>query len=192
MQDYSEFFNFLEKFWNFYLELEDEFLEIEKVIPVKTINFNTFSYSYLRLLGLICSEIDIVFKKLIEFKKFPMEHKNMGFYRNFIEETYDIFIENEVYCHNLKFNSLKLNPFIDWSLDKHLEWWDVNSAIKHNRNEKMDGVNAYKLANQKNVLDALSALFQLNMYYYHELAEEYDLRDMPLPKSNIFKLSHWG
>lgn len=182
---------FHNKFWNFYLELENEFLEIEKTIPIHEINYNTFSYSYVRLLGLICSEIDSVFKKFIEFKDFSIERNNMVFYKKFIEENYDGFIENDVYCSNIKFYYLKLKPFLDWNSDKNLRWWDVNSEIKHNRDEKKNNIEVYKLANQKNVLDALSALFQLNMYFHRELAEKIGFIDyIPDPKSQIFELKY--
>ena len=188
--DVIEFHN---KFWYFYLELENEFLEIEKIIPVHSINETTFSYTYVRLLGLICSEIDVVFKEFVEFKQFQIERDNMANYKKFIEETYEVFIENEISCHNIRFNHLKFQPFFDWSLNVDLKWWNINSAIKHNRNEKENGVEAYKFANQKNVLNALSGLFQLNMYFYKELAEDWNLGDqMPQPKSNIFNLGYWG
>ena len=95
IMDVIEFHN---KFSYFYLELENEFLEIEKTIPVHSINETTFSYAYVRLLGLICSEMDVVFKEFVEFKQFQIERDNMANYKKFIEETYEVFIENEISC----------------------------------------------------------------------------------------------
>ena len=55
---------FLNKHWFMYHKLEGEFLKIEKTIPVVSENFETFSYSYMRLLGSICSEFINILKIL--------------------------------------------------------------------------------------------------------------------------------
>ncbi len=49
---------FLNKHWFMYHKLEGELLKIEKIIPIVLENFETFSYSYMRLLGSICSEFN--------------------------------------------------------------------------------------------------------------------------------------
>lgn len=191
---YMDNIEFKEKFWNFYLELENEFLEIEKTIPVHSKNYNTYSFSYIRLLGLICSDIDVLFKKFIEFKNYSIDGYNMFFYKKFIKDNYEDFISQEVESYNIRFNGLKFQPYIEWDSDNDLEWWKVNDAIKHNRNEKENGIELYKLANQKNVLIALSALFQLNMYFYKEIFNNENFEEeinVPLPESKIFILKNW-
>lgn len=53
----------------------------------------------------------------------------------------------------------------------------------------------YKYANQENVLNALSGLFQLNMYFYKEIINKEspdELLEVPLPTSKIFRLENWG
>lgn len=59
---------FDEKYWTFYLELENEFKQIEKYIPINETNNETFSYKYMKLLFSICSEIDTILKSFIKFK----------------------------------------------------------------------------------------------------------------------------
>lgn len=46
---------FEKTFWNYYLELEREYLEIERTIPFDETNYDTFSYKYMDLLWAICS-----------------------------------------------------------------------------------------------------------------------------------------
>lgn len=187
---------FKNKFWYYYLELEKEFLEIEKTIPVINRNSETFSYSYMRLLRLICSEIDILFKKMIDFKEIEIERENMGEYKKFIEENMPVFITQENICYNFKFDNLRLKPYENWNYNKKLDWWEVYNAIKHNRNEKdNNNIEKYKYANQTNTLNALSALFQLNMYFYKSIIDAEGNEDdihIPLPQSKIFYLNNWG
>lgn len=186
---------FKNKFWYYYLELEEEFLEIEKTIPVISRNNKTFSYSYMRLLRLICSEIDTLFKKFIEFKAVENNERGMKKYEVFIKENLSEFITQEIICYNLKFNDLRLIPFDDWNDNKDLTWWEVNDAIKHDRNEKDENnIEKYKYANQENTLNALSALFQLNMYFYKviiDIEQREDEISIPLPQSKIFHLKDW-
>ena len=65
---------FLNKHWFMYHKLEGEFLKIEKTIPIVSENFETFSYSYMRLLGSICSEFNECFKN----------YKSINQYKQFI------------------------------------------------------------------------------------------------------------
>lgn len=187
---------FKNKFWYYYLELEKEFLEIEKTIPVIDRNSETFSYSYMKLLRLVCSEIDVLFKKFIEYKKVEIEEDNMGEYEKFIKENIDGFITQENICYNFKSGILRIKPYEEWSFNKHLSWWEVYTAIKHNRNEEdTAGIEKYKYANQKNTLNALSALFQLNMFFYKSIIDAEENEDeihIPLPQSKIFYLNNWG
>ena len=60
---------FDEKYWTFYLELENEFKQIEKYIPINETNNETFSYKYMKLLFSICSEIDTILKSFIKCGK---------------------------------------------------------------------------------------------------------------------------
>ena len=55
--------DFEKTFWNYYLELEKDYLEIEKLIPFDETNYNTLSYKYMDLLWAICSEVEALFKE---------------------------------------------------------------------------------------------------------------------------------
>ena len=184
---------FLNKHWFMYHKLEGEFLKIEKTIPIVSENFETFSYSYMRLLGSICSEFNECFKNFTEFN--GCNYTSINQYKQFIINNFkDNFFASEITFNKIGCESMSLHPFKDWEEGK-ISWWEINNSIKHNRNEVYEGKENYKYANQINVLKALSGLFQLNMYFYKNIIENSSLDDeltFPLPQSKIFYLENWG
>ena len=63
-------------------------------------------------------------------------------------------------------------------------FWDGFCEIKHSRYANI------KMANQKNVLYALSALYLLEMKYLSEIIDSNEL-DIPNKKSELFELVNW-
>ena len=53
---------FKKSYWNYFLELEEEFLLTQKYVTFDKLNFNTFSAEYIKLIQAVCSEIDVVAK----------------------------------------------------------------------------------------------------------------------------------
>lgn len=189
--DETEFAN---NFWYFYLDLEQDFLEIEKTIPYDNINKNTFSYKYMGLLMSICSEIDFVFKKFIEFKDEEFPKNNLGDYFKFVNENFPELKNSEIRGYNHRFIDLKCTPFKYWDSNNSPRWWQVYNKIKHDRVKiKEENHEWYLYANQKNVLKALGGLFILNMYFYRECFNNLEENcKVPLPQSKIFNLENWG
>lgn len=182
---------FLNKHWFMYHKLEAEFLKIEKTIPIVIENFETFSYSYMRLLGSICSEFNECFKNFTEFNGY--DYKSINQYKQFIKDNFQDFFDSEITFNKIGSESMSLHPFKDWK-DGEIFWREINNNIKHNRNELCDGKENYKYANQINVLKALSGLFQLNMYFYKNIIQNLNSDDeftFPLPQSKIFYLENW-
>lgn len=183
---------FLNKHWFMYHKLEGEFLKIEDTIPIVCENFETFSYSYMRLLGSICSEFNECFKNFTEFNGY--NYKSINQYKQFITDHFPDFFSSEITFNKVGCDSLSLHPFDDWKKGK-IFWWEINKSIKHNRNEVCEGKENYKYANQINVLKALSGLFQLNMYFYKNIIENLSSDKeftFPMPQSKIFYLENWG
>lgn len=184
---------FEERIWYFYLELEEEFLQLEKIIPYDDINKNTFTYKYMALLQSICSEIETVFKKFIELKDNTLKKKKIEDYEKFIEKYYPRFKNSEITCYKHRFNNKRLKPYQHWNSDNSPNWWQVYNKIKHDRVKiKEEDTEWYLYANQKNVLKALGGLFILNMYFYREIVFNPDECEIPLPQSEIFNLENWG
>lgn len=186
---------FEKTFWYFYLELEHDFLEIEKTIPVDDLNSKTFSYKYMKLLESICGEIDVIFKRFLEFHN--TVGSSIGNYETFIEGNISTFKNAELTCYSARYDNKKIYPFKDWNQNTPPHWWTINNKLKHKRDELDDNdeYEWYKHANQENVLNALGGLFQLNLYVYKEIIDseqEIESFDVPSPTSQIFHLENWG
>jgi hypothetical protein len=186
---------FEKTFWYFYLELEHDFLEIEKTIPVDDLNSKTFSYKYMKLLESICGEIDVIFKRFLEFHN--TVGSSIGNYETFIEGNISTFKNAELTCYSARYDNKKIYPFKDWNQNTPPHWWTINNKLKHKRDELDDNdeYEWYKHANQENVLNALGGLFQLNLYVYKEIIDNeqgIESFDVPSPTSQIFHLENWG
>lgn len=153
----------------------------------------------MKLLKSICAEMDVVFKRFCEFN----ENRESGInnYEKFIKENFSEFKNSEITCYAARYDDMKLYPFKNWERNQPPIWWSTNNKLKHHRDEfkkDSDGGNImewYKYANQENVLNALSGLFQLNMYFYKEIINKEspdELLEVPLPTSKIFRLENWG
>jgi hypothetical protein len=185
--------DFIIKFWDFFLKLEDEFLDIEKIIPIDDINNNVFSMSYMKLLFSICSEIDVVFKEFIEYNSwnnFSNTDGNFGKYRDVINQQMPKF-SNEIVLFS---KTKELKPFDNWTKNKRPIWWEDYNNIKHNRSLINNGFENYKKANQENILNAFGALYQVEMYFYKSVIDGNNCKEklrMPVPQSKRFRIKNW-
>ena len=84
-------------------------------------------------------------------------------YKKVISEHLPEFIEESAICygHNLQFE-----PWSIWSTDKNPEWWRQHNKVKHQRND------FYHQATLRNVLEALAALYLVNVYLEHVKLKE--------------------
>ena len=183
-----------EPYWNFYIELEEQFLNICKYIPIDDKNENTFSFKYMNLFFSICSEIDTIFKEFMEFKGYNKTKPGMEEYKNFMKENFPKFSSEIVTCYKTK----ELKPFENWEINNSSPlWWKDYNDIKHHRTKKGDEGNEYeehyKKSTQKNILNGLSGLYQLETYLYKELIDKYDsdsFLKIPLPQSKMFRIKN--
>ena len=58
--------DFQKVFWSYYLNLEERFINTTKYVEVAKNNYSTYSIEYTSLLLSICSEIDVIFKKIFD------------------------------------------------------------------------------------------------------------------------------
>lgn len=185
--------DFEKTFWNYYLELEREYLEIERLIPFDETNYNTFSYKYMDLLWAICSEIDVLFREYMEIEGYTPDLDDKGKpmyniyqYEKFVDNKIPNFKTQEITCYNPKFYKKKISPFKNWS-NESPKWWWIYNKIKHDQEQIIHNKKAYKCANQICTLNALGGLFQLNLYIYKKIKKGSDLK-VPLYESSLFKL----
>jgi len=170
-----------------YTPLEDEFINFIRYIPLAKEHEEVWSFKLVNLLLLIGSSIDSFFKCSIASLRASMiyryletqnlrsfyapedfemaselhrlllkdEPPNMGLYRNIFEEYYNL-SNKTVYVLRTKD---EIKPFKEWMNGKSPEWWKIYRDLKHSR------FGNRKSANLKIVLNALSALFLLNIYH---------------------------
>lgn len=172
-----------EAFWEEdYLLLEEEFLDFIKYVPLVENHEDVWSMKLANLLLLIGSSIDSFFKNSLQYclnilieenspennnnpqrlseyedyqNKLDSNNTNMGDFREVFNEFY--MLSNEpVYVLR---NKWEFKPFNKWSEDKSPEWWDVYRKLKHDR------IKHRERCTLKITLNALGALFLLNIYH---------------------------
>ena len=148
--------DFEKKYWNYYIHLEQRFMDIEPYVYFDRTNFSVYSYEFVSQLQAIGAETDVLLKVLCGYP--GDKNKNMYHYRQDILPSYPNIAEQSV---DVRYFNLSLTPFSN--LDTGLEWWQNYNAIKHDRQNNMTK------ANLETVLTALAGLFLLNR---HLLGEE--------------------
>lgn len=174
--------DFIKNCWRFYLMLEKRFMETTQYVELSTDNFNTYSLEYVSLLQSVGSELDVFMKVVCGFNQ--NDRKTITDYYNGIILKYPNIKTQSVSVHLL--NS-PIKPFCGWSLKrprKSLHWWNAYDSVKHGR------IDNYKLASLENVLNALAALYLLEMYYLKDVAKNDEI-DIPERESELFILDNW-
>ena len=97
---------FIKNYWEYFRELEGEFLQTRKYVEFCKENNATFSIEYLKLYQAVCSEIDVVGKAMAKVANasFKPEDKQNNIYLIYI--TYFLHIKNKIFknhCSNYKF-----------------------------------------------------------------------------------------
>ena len=135
-------------YWNYYNLLEQDFINTLRYVALDYDNFDCFSNEYIKLLELICSEVENILKCLCGKK-----NQNIKDYREKIIKIYPKIVSEQVYIVEIK--KYKCIPFKEFKNKNAPDWWKNYNSVKHNR------LVNYKNATQKNVLDSLAALFLL-------------------------------
>lgn len=180
---------FVKSYWNYYLELEDQFIATKKFVEFDVSNFTTYSVEYLKLFQAVCSEIDVVAKILAEeydvaFKK--LENKNIQKWGYYLQSAYPCLETISVLFNN----EFSLYPWQNWKYEKYTDkngalryrllqgketpfWWTAYNKVKHERTSHFkDGKVNYSRANQKNLIYAFAALFVLEKSYLESIEGE--------------------
>lgn len=173
--------NEFKKYWDYYLILEREILDIEPFVSFHPDNFKCFSNEFIKLYLIICSEIDVICKQFCKYinhmKLVTEKYRNITDYaRIILTEHSEITVEKISVSGDIEFS---LAPWEEWSVkindnsrNSSPKWWQKYNDVKHNRTNK-DGNNKYnsQYANLQNVLNALSALCILEKYFYADVAK---------------------
>ncbi|MDE6025435.1 MAG: hypothetical protein K2G45_08275 [Lachnospiraceae bacterium] len=161
---------FLKVYWKQYQLMERDLIQTDDYVSIVKENYDTFSNQYMKLLLVICSEMDSIAEVLCRMRedKVPWgivnklnalteEYPNLKNYRVSTKYPYDI--KNIV-------------PMAKFSGDSASDWWQAYNDIKHRRMETNDaGRSNYTKANLKSVLYAMAALYILNRTLYDSLED---------------------
>ena len=184
-----------EFFWPIYKQIENEFKELSLYIHIDKKQLNTYSIKisdlilrtvseYENLAKELCKKNSIKFldknkhsKKIVNFheyiekldQKYEINRKVVTFSYDNAEENFDTgrmpFKKIEIKIGNKNKNT--------WS------WYQAYNLIKHDR------IKNYRKANVLNLIDAMAALFLLNIYYKNEAFYEEEPEDA-INKINAF------
>ena len=174
------------RYWKYYRMLEGKLLESADYVEIDQRNFQTFSNEYALLLQAIGAELDNFFKAYCGFN--PTDRKNIADYAGYILQEFP-----GITTASVKINGtdIWLAPFQNWNTAtpaQSLTWWEAFADIKHNR------VGNFTEANQENVLNAMCALYLLELRMFTKATEDDGSLaevDIPPEDSKLFLLPKW-
>lgn len=171
---------FNDRYWKYYMMLEDRFIRTCQFVELTPDNYDTFSNEYASLLMAIGAEIDVLFKLNCSID--VEERSSIEKYISLQPLVKDIELE----VVNREIETVK--PFATWDITapaKSLEWWQAYNKIKHGRGDNR------QFASQRNVLFALAALCLLENYMLKKIALEYNCMNVPSEYSKLFYIIGW-
>lgn len=192
--------SFIKSYWEYYLDLEKQFIETKRFVDFDSNNSKTFSVEYLKLYQAVCSEIDVVGKEIAVAlnPKFKVKDSNIKKWGYEIQQSFPE-IKDIIVCFN---ESNFIQPFKNWQYEyatskngkrnirvvenkNTIDWWKNYNEVKHQRIGLVTGTKNYYLANQKNLILSFSALFLLETIFLQYLSNS----DMSgIQKSNLFSI----
>ena len=187
------------QYWDYYLDLENDFLNTKKYVDFSRGNLKTYSLEFLKLYEAVCSEIDVVGKVMAKYVDNNYKDKKS----NSIKDWWDI-IKNHYYLVDGRFtpmnntnstkafkieeykcyllDNIELQPWKDIKCENNIfytpSWWKDYNKLKHRRitlsGGALDDVN-YKKANLINTSNAFAGLYVLEKAFMDLVGTQNDL-----------------
>ncbi len=157
--------------WQYYLSVEDDFLNTRRYVEIIPDNFTTYSIEYTRLLLSIGSETDVLCKLLCSQIDPTAQPKKILDYKGIILGKYPRLTKLQIHMTPLQLSYI---PWAGWE-NASPSWWRDYNTVKHSRHQN------YQKANLRNVLESLSGLLVLNLYFHKEEYTRFTL----LPASRL-------
>ena len=159
-------------FWEYYKDLERQFIEYLNCVPYLDGNETTYSFRLANLILSIGAHIDSAFKEMTKYHKFSRKYPHLlkrdGTPKKLNIKDYNPLIsEYELQRVSVDFKRLpereSVTPFSQYKIVNDNvdtpEWWRVYNGIKHEFSEN------FQKANLKNGRDALAGAFSLNVVH---------------------------
>lgn len=162
-RNHENFHRFIKEYWEYYRELEDDFLSTKKYVDFQRGNFPAYSLEFLKLFQAVCSEIDVIGKAMakdanLDFK--PEDKQN-----NILKWWYEIqdkfYFQPDEDSSKVKHVVLKdarvllldeivFQPWENFTVEyrknkkgvlypasvagsRTPDWWKAYNSVKHNR-----------------------------------------------------------
>lgn len=174
---------FLQNYWNYYLVLENRFINAVNYVALNSDNYNTYSFEFVNLILLIGSELDVTMKYLSGISE--GDRASIQNYADKILVEYPEILTREIKIQGM---ADTCKPFEGWNVDHpadSLVGWNAYNSVKHGR------VSNLKEAKLINVLNLLACLYVIENYVLKDVAEENDDIDIPHQDSKLFVLKDW-
>lgn len=174
---------FLQNYWNYYLVLENRFINVVNYVALNSDNYNTYSFEFVNLILLIGSELDVTMKYLSGISE--GDRASIQNYADKILVEYPEILTREIKIQGM---ADTCKPFEGWNVDHpadSLVGWNAYNSVKHGR------VSNLKEAKLINVLNLLACLYVIENYVLKDVAEENDDIDIPDQDSKLFVLKDW-
>jgi hypothetical protein len=144
-------------FWHYFISLEKDFVDSIQFVELDGANKAAFSIVYAKMLFSSCAEAEVVMKALCEKITLGSDPRNIDQYREIVLRRFPSLPKIEIQIPRY---AMVTRPWDSWSSAKNPSWWRAYTNVKHNR------AAAFGDANQGNVVEALSGLFAMLLYFY--------------------------
>ena len=159
-------------FWEYYMDLERQFIEYLNYVPYLEGNEKTYSFRLANLILSIGSHIDSAFKEIARYSEFSGKYPEMlkpkdEYGKPRFPEIIDYYPINSEYSlseRKIMFKVIPkrvpIKPFENYKEKGQAvpRWWAHHNKIKHNFNK-----DTFQLANLMTARDALAGAFLLNV-----------------------------
>lgn len=172
---------FLKNYWKYYKMIERNVIEIERYVKFIPSNFKTCSDEIIKYLQIICSEFEIICKLICNISG----KKRIDFYLSYFMENIKDFESIKVKLYDIELKPFQIIMIGKEKQTKNLAWWKSYNNIKHNR------FNNYTDGNLENLLNAIAALYYLEMYYIKYLGKINIDFEFPDEDSKFFNIVGW-
>ena len=174
---------FMQKYWRYYLILEEKFLNTLNYVELAENNMSTYSNEFAHLIQAVGAELDAFFKVYCEFNL--NDRKTIADYAKYILKNDSGITKQEI---DAQYYDVSFAPFEGWDVEKAsqtLTWWEAFVQIKHSR------VLNRESASLKNTMYILGALYFLEIKFLDKITKETKESNRPDIESSIFLLKDW-
>lgn len=178
---------FVRSYWDYYLELEEQFSQTKKYIAFDIYNKDAYSVEFLKLMQAVCSEIDVVAKEIASAldPSFKVDSStNIQKWGFVLQNKLPHLLTAEVVFNH----DIRVTPWKNWMYEQYRNksnalryrlkgnaktpsWWVAYTDVKHQRTRATDnGQINYTKANLINLINSFAALYILETEYLATLS----------------------